>query len=224
MEEDVHELPACEDERRTNTQEAVRAAQVQPSHALPVRQTVQAHPHASSFIPLSALPARQLPSFPLSTGTINVSPATAAKEELSPSAKRAKYGYSATGMATTAATDECPSSSSFSQSSSPESVQPAASAVMIVAPSASGAPTGVLALAASPATSHSPSHSVVPTASTAGYITTSEHRLQGYADVHPSLTVTRKGKFVSPVWKPQEMLTLAKAWRLQYCGSFAEAS
>ncbi|XP_011629107.1 uncharacterized protein LOC18424474 [Amborella trichopoda] len=28
----------------------------------------------------------------------------------------------------------------------------------------------------------------------------------------------RKGKFVSPVWKPNEMLWLARAWRQQYCG------
>ncbi|XP_074284589.1 uncharacterized protein LOC141609440 [Silene latifolia] len=34
----------------------------------------------------------------------------------------------------------------------------------------------------------------------------------------------RKGKFVSPVWKPHEMLWLAKAWRAQYQDSTTSAS
>ncbi|CAH9097922.1 unnamed protein product [Cuscuta europaea] len=34
----------------------------------------------------------------------------------------------------------------------------------------------------------------------------------------------RKGKYVSPVWKPNEMLWLARAWRIQYQGSSAEES
>ncbi|KAI5056541.1 hypothetical protein GOP47_0028359 [Adiantum capillus-veneris] len=255
MEEDVQELGGCEDEQQTNAQgdpQAARNLQQQQNTSLPARQTLQAaHPqYSASFIPLSSLPARQLTSFSLSTGAINVPSSTAAKlEELSPSAKRGKYA----GLAlqswppplqmnvnlsgtrplspanpifshTLAALSPGPSSasaSSFSQSSSPGSAQPATSAVMIMAPSGSGPPTGLLAPAASPAASHSPSHSLIPTASSAGYNPTSEPNIQESADAQPPATsnTTRKGKFVSPVWKPQEMLSLAKAWRLQYCGT-----
>ncbi|KAK8981516.1 hypothetical protein V6N11_027929 [Hibiscus sabdariffa] len=34
----------------------------------------------------------------------------------------------------------------------------------------------------------------------------------------------RKGKYVSPVWKPNEMLWLARAWRVQYLGGGSDAS
>ncbi|KAK8714686.1 hypothetical protein V6N13_042037 [Hibiscus sabdariffa] len=34
----------------------------------------------------------------------------------------------------------------------------------------------------------------------------------------------RKGKYVSPVWKPDEMLWLARAWRVQYLGGGSDAS
>ncbi|KAE8665499.1 putative serine-threonine protein kinase, plant-type [Hibiscus syriacus] len=34
----------------------------------------------------------------------------------------------------------------------------------------------------------------------------------------------RKGKYVSPVWKPYEMLWLARAWRVQYLGGGSDAS
>ncbi|GMJ06569.1 hypothetical protein like AT5G51800 [Hibiscus trionum] len=34
----------------------------------------------------------------------------------------------------------------------------------------------------------------------------------------------RKGKYVSPVWKPYEMLWLARAWRVQYLGGGSERS
>ncbi|OWM75659.1 hypothetical protein CDL15_Pgr021824 [Punica granatum] len=37
---------------------------------------------------------------------------------------------------------------------------------------------------------------------------------------HPQF---RKGKYVSPVWKPNEMLWLARAWRMQYQGGSAES-
>ncbi|XP_068316342.1 uncharacterized protein [Pyrus communis] len=32
----------------------------------------------------------------------------------------------------------------------------------------------------------------------------------------------RKGKYVSPVWKPNEMLWLARAWRIQYQGGYSD--
>ncbi|KAK4799845.1 hypothetical protein SAY86_025210 [Trapa natans] len=37
---------------------------------------------------------------------------------------------------------------------------------------------------------------------------------------HPQF---RKGKYVSPVWKPNEMLWLARAWRIQYQGGSSES-
>ncbi|XP_076943172.1 uncharacterized protein LOC143613318 [Bidens hawaiensis] len=37
-------------------------------------------------------------------------------------------------------------------------------------------------------------------------------------EVEHQYTQLRKGKYVSPVWKPNEMLWLARAWRIQYQG------
>lgn len=59
-------------------------------------------------------------------------------------------------------------------------------------------------LITSPDSSSSPSLSTIPSSS-AG----KEDQVQ---------QVIRKGKYVSPVWKPDEMLLLAKGWRIQFQG------
>lgn len=59
--------------------------------------------------------------------------------------------------------------------------------------------------ASSSDTTSSPSHSPLPARSKG------EGESQNQAQY-------RKGKYVSPVWKPNEMLWLARAWRVQYQG------
>ncbi|KAF8379364.1 hypothetical protein HHK36_028798 [Tetracentron sinense] len=66
-------------------------------------------------------------------------------------------------------------------------------------------------------TASSPSHSPLPSLSAASGQETSKPENEQF---HNQL---RKGKFVSPVWKPNEMLWLSRAWRVQYQGG-ADAS
>ncbi|GLJ23976.1 hypothetical protein SUGI_0455860 [Cryptomeria japonica] len=47
---------------------------------------------------------------------------------------------------------------------------------------------------------------------------------QGGQDNNNNALALRKGKFVSPVWKPHEMLWLARAWRIQYLGDPSKSS
>ncbi|XP_073220338.1 uncharacterized protein [Cicer arietinum] len=61
--------------------------------------------------------------------------------------------------------------------------------------------------ASSSDTTSSPSHSPIPILSEGNKL------LQESEQVHQQL---RKGKYVSPVWKPNEMLWLARAWKEQY--------
>ncbi|KAJ8752851.1 hypothetical protein K2173_008586 [Erythroxylum novogranatense] len=61
-------------------------------------------------------------------------------------------------------------------------------------------------------TASSPSHSPLPSHSAASGQETSKAESE---HLHHQF---RKGKYVSPVWKPDEMLWLARAWRVQYQG------
>ncbi|XP_052187499.1 uncharacterized protein LOC127798165 isoform X2 [Diospyros lotus] len=61
-------------------------------------------------------------------------------------------------------------------------------------------------------TASSPSHSPRPSLSAASGQETSKPEAEQF---HHQF---RKGKYVSPVWKPNEMLWLARAWRIQYQG------
>lgn len=67
--------------------------------------------------------------------------------------------------------------------------------------------------ASSSETASSPSHSPSPSSSKPE--ATGDHQLQHQL---------RKGKYVSPVWKPNEMLWLARAWKAQYQGGDAEGA
>ncbi|XP_025014768.1 uncharacterized protein LOC8258332 [Ricinus communis] len=67
--------------------------------------------------------------------------------------------------------------------------------------------------ASSSDTASSPPHSPIPSLSAASGQETSKPEAQ-------QLHQFRKGKYVSPVWKPNEMLWLARAWRVQYQGGF----
>ncbi|KAJ9545775.1 hypothetical protein OSB04_025482 [Centaurea solstitialis] len=70
----------------------------------------------------------------------------------------------------------------------------------------------VAAAASSSDTASSPSHS--PRPSVSGQETNKPEGEQHQYAQHQ----LRKGKYVSPVWKPNEMLWLARAWRVQYQG------
>lgn len=72
------------------------------------------------------------------------------------------------------------------------------------------APTAAAAASSSDTASSDPIHSPVPSASGQD-----ANRSEGDQQIHHQL---RKGKYVSPVWKPNEMLWLARAWRVQYQG------
>ncbi|MCD7461418.1 hypothetical protein HAX54_046085 [Datura stramonium] len=65
--------------------------------------------------------------------------------------------------------------------------------------------------ASSSDTASSPSHSPRPSSASGQEPSKSE----GGEQVHQQF---RKGKYVSPVWKPNEMLWLARAWKIQYQG------
>nr|GEY59801.1 protein kinase-like domain-containing protein [Tanacetum cinerariifolium] len=69
-----------------------------------------------------------------------------------------------------------------------------------------------VAAASSSDTASSPSHS--PRLSVSGQETSKSEGEQQFSQHQ-----LRKGKYVSPVWKPNEMLWLARAWRVQYQGS-----
>ncbi|KAI3757540.1 hypothetical protein L6452_05080 [Arctium lappa] len=80
-------------------------------------------------------------------------------------------------------------------------------------PSANQPPThAAVAGASSSDTTSSPSHS--PRPSVSGQETNKPEGDQQQYTQHQ----LRKGKYVSPVWKPNEMLWLARAWRVQYQG------
>ncbi|KAL5746180.1 hypothetical protein ACOSP7_027326 [Xanthoceras sorbifolium] len=66
--------------------------------------------------------------------------------------------------------------------------------------------------ASSSNTASSPPHSPIPSLSAASGQETSKPESEQFH------TQFRKGKYVSPVWKPNEMLWLARAWRVQYQG------
>ncbi|KAJ9128659.1 hypothetical protein P3X46_034643 [Hevea brasiliensis] len=68
--------------------------------------------------------------------------------------------------------------------------------------------------ASSSDTASSPPHSPIPSLLAASGHETSKTEGQ---QLHHQL---RKGKYVSPVWKPNEMLWLARAWRVQYQGGY----
>ncbi|XP_027357297.1 uncharacterized protein LOC113866685 [Abrus precatorius] len=76
------------------------------------------------------------------------------------------------------------------------------------------------AAASSSDTASSPSHSPMPLLSGGSG---QEGNKPEVEQVHQQL---RKGKYVSPVWKPNEMLWLARAWKEQYqgCGSDSSSS
>lgn len=73
--------------------------------------------------------------------------------------------------------------------------------------------THTAAAASSSDTASSPSHSPAPLLSV-GSGQEGNNKQEG-EQVHQQL---RKGKYVSPVWKPNEMLWLARAWKDQYQG------
>lgn len=83
-------------------------------------------------------------------------------------------------------------------------------------PSPSQRPTGATAGAAASSsdTTSSPSHSPLPSTAS-GQPETAGNKGEGESQNQPQY---RKGKYVSPVWKPNEMLWLARAWRVQYQG------
>ncbi|KAH0688504.1 hypothetical protein KY289_017067 [Solanum tuberosum] len=67
--------------------------------------------------------------------------------------------------------------------------------------------------ASSSDTASSPSHSPRPSSEPS--------KSEGGEQVHQQF---RKGKYVSPVWKPNEMLWLARAWKIQYQGGGGSGS
>lgn len=71
--------------------------------------------------------------------------------------------------------------------------------------------------ASSSDTASSPSHSPRPSSASGQEPSKSE----GGEQVHQQF---RKGKYVSPVWKPNEMLWLARAWKIQYQGGGGSSS
>lgn len=73
-------------------------------------------------------------------------------------------------------------------------------------------PHTAAATASSSDTASSPSHSPIPSLS--GASGQEGNKPEG-EQFHQQF---RKGKYVSPVWKPNEMLWLARAWRIQYQG------
>ncbi|XP_071713498.1 uncharacterized protein [Rutidosis leptorrhynchoides] len=73
-------------------------------------------------------------------------------------------------------------------------------------------PSQKSAAASSSDTASSPSHS--PRPSVSGQETSKSDQGEQQYTQHQ----LRKGKYVSPVWKPNEMLWLARAWRVQYQG------
>ncbi|XP_009775235.1 uncharacterized protein LOC107823217 [Nicotiana tabacum] len=87
-----------------------------------------------------------------------------------------------------------------------------------ISPSPQAAATNPQTQAASSSdTTSSPSHSPRPSAS--GQETS---KGEGGEQVHQQHQQFRKGKYVSPVWKPNEMLWLARAWKIQYQGGSSE--
>ncbi|KAK3040141.1 hypothetical protein RJ639_027867 [Escallonia herrerae] len=73
--------------------------------------------------------------------------------------------------------------------------------------------TAAAAAASSTDTASSPSQSPRPSSAT-GQQETDKPEVEQQYHQHQF----RKGKYVSPVWKPNEMLWLARAWRVQYQG------
>nr|GME13123.1 Kinase superfamily protein isoform 1 [Ipomoea batatas] len=84
-------------------------------------------------------------------------------------------------------------------------------------PSANPQPGHGHAAASSSNTASSPSHS--PRPSHSGQEANKPSEMEHFPQQHHQF---RKGKYVSPVWKPNEMLWLARAWRVQYQGGSSE--
>ncbi|XP_075106988.1 uncharacterized protein LOC107781956 [Nicotiana tabacum] len=109
-----------------------------------------------------------------------------------------------------------PSSSSQQQQQNPSQVNILSTESSPISPSpqAAAATNPQTQAASSSDTASSPSHSPRPSAS--GQETS---KGEGGEQVHQQF---RKGKYVSPVWKPNEMLWLARAWKIQYQGGSSE--
>ncbi|XP_021730187.1 uncharacterized protein LOC110697151 [Chenopodium quinoa] len=108
-----------------------------------------------------------------------------------------------------------PSSFDFEQSKRPRYVHhhqwKQQSPLGLQNPESSPSPSNPQAQLTSPDSSSSPSLSPIPS-STGQELTNKQENQQQQQQQF------RKGKYVSPVWKPHEMLWLAKAWRAQYQG------
>ncbi|KAF1885072.1 hypothetical protein Lal_00028961 [Lupinus albus] len=96
-----------------------------------------------------------------------------------------------------------PTEQSPSPSSNPQQQQPLQSYTTAAATASS-----------SDTTASSPSHSPMPLGS-GGSGQEGKNKQEGSENIHHHL---RKGKYVSPVWKANEMLWLARAWKAQYQG------
>ncbi|KAK4363404.1 hypothetical protein RND71_018645 [Anisodus tanguticus] len=103
-----------------------------------------------------------------------------------------------------------PSSSSSQQQQQKPNILSAESSPL--SPSAHNATATTNPAASSSDTASSPSHSPRPSASGQE---PNKSEGGGEEQVHQQF---RKGKYVSPVWKPNEMLWLARAWKIQYQG------
>lgn len=148
------------------------------------------HPHDSSLI--VATPFISTPLY-LPTGTT-----TAPFEAVNP--KRTRYTAGQWKLLPSPSSSQPPGAILGSDSS----------------PSPSQRPTGAAAASSSDTTS-SPCHSPLPsTARNKGGGGGGGGEGESQNQNQPQF---RKGKYVSPVWKPNEMLWLARAWRLQYQGT-----
>ncbi|CAI9092136.1 OLC1v1027309C1 [Oldenlandia corymbosa var. corymbosa] len=83
-------------------------------------------------------------------------------------------------------------------------------------------PTNILMITESSPTSQppppQPQTRIVPAASSSDTASSPSHSPRPSHSVASTHQQFRKGKYVSPVWKPNEMLWLARAWRVQYQG------
>ncbi|CAL1371361.1 unnamed protein product [Linum trigynum] len=98
------------------------------------------------------------------------------------------------------------------------SSQPISSAAADTTAAATSIAAGAATASSSDTATSSPTHSPVPSLSAASGQETSKPSAAAAEDQQQQIHQMRKGKYVSPVWKPNEMLWLARAWRLQYQG------
>lgn len=112
------------------------------------------------------------------------------------------------------------SSSSHQQQQPPQQQHQKAGTILSaesspISPSAhnTNIPQAQVPTASSSDTASSPSHSPRPSSEPS--------KSEGGEQVHQQF---RKGKYVSPVWKPNEMLWLARAWKIQYQGGGGSSS